>query len=51
MDMKMTDDILKALAAIGLITIDDKLITYLSFELRLGEPIEINIKYIPAKDK
>lgn len=52
MNIEMTADILKALTDIGLITTDDKLISYLSFELRLGEPIEVNIKYIPAtKDK
>ena len=52
MNIEMTDDILKALTDIGLITTDDKLITYLSFELKIGEPIEINMKYLPAtKDK
>lgn len=48
MNIEMTADILKALTDIGLITTDDKLITYLSFELKVGEPIEINMKYLPA---
>lgn len=48
MNIEMTVDVLKALTDVGLITTDDKLISYLSFELKVGEPIEVNIKYIPA---
>lgn len=48
-DMELNTKILKALESIGVINQNDKIITYLAFELKIGEPPEIDIRYIPKE--
>lgn len=48
-DMELNTKILKALEDIGVINQNDKFITYLAFELKIGETPEINIRYIPKE--
>lgn len=50
-DMELNTKILKALESTGAINQDDKFITYLSFELKIDEPVEINLRYIPKEVK